>query len=100
MSIVTNPIIDAVVGFFAEDTYAFDGHRFVTAIANGEGYATVGQLAVDFLDTQTTAFTDRMSGPHSPDPWGLTELLQGIVRAWPQEWLEPLGEALAGAFGK
>lgn len=100
MSSVTNPVLDAVVEFFTEDTYAFEDCRFVTAIANGEGYTTVGQLAIDFLDSRAMTFAEAMSAPHSPDPWGLAELLQSIVKAWPSEWLQPLGERLSGVFRK
>lgn len=98
MSSVTNPIVDAVAGFFTEDPSAFTTHRFVTAIAKCEDYASVGRLALDFLETQTLIFAENMNRPNTPDRWSLAQLLDDVIKAWPQEWQAPLGEKLAGAF--
>lgn len=98
MSSVTNPIIDAVAAYFAEDASAFSEHKFAKALANGEGYGSAGQLAIDFLDSESLGLAEKMDAPYSVDGWGLARLLNDIVQAWPMEWMEPLGEKLAGIF--
>jgi hypothetical protein len=100
MSSITNPVMDAIVGFFTEDPWAFDSEDFWRRIASNADYATTGRAALAFLEDKLEPFADAMSAPHSRDEWGFTELLQNILRDFPAEWVTPFGEALDGALAQ